>query len=113
MTMRIAVLGGGHGAYAASADLAEQGHEIRLWRRDAGALAPVIATSTITLKDFKGRRAIRIASASADLGPTVRGAELILVPAPAFAQIDIAAALAPHLADGQVIFLPPGTFGSY
>ena len=40
--MKIAVLGGGHGCYAAAADLAEAGHEVRLWRRDAAALAPVV-----------------------------------------------------------------------
>jgi opine dehydrogenase len=111
--MRIAVLGGGHGAYAAAADLAEQGHEIRLWRRDAAALAPVIATSSIALKDFQGKRDVRIALATPDIGAAVPGAQLILCPVPAFAQIDIAAALAPHLTDDQVIFLPPGTFGSY
>jgi opine dehydrogenase len=33
-------------------------------------------------------------------------------PAPATAQIDIARALGPHLASGQVVFVPPGTFGS-
>ena len=43
----------------------------------------------------------------------VRGAELIVIPSPAIAQHDIAVALAPHLVDGQVVFLPPGTFGSY
>ena len=37
--MKIAVLGGGHGCYAAVADLSEAGHEVRLWRRDAAALA--------------------------------------------------------------------------
>ena len=37
---------------------------------------------------------------------------MILCPAPAFAQEDIARQLAPHLRDGQVVFLPPGTFGS-
>jgi opine dehydrogenase len=31
---------------------------------------------------------------------------------PATAQADIAKSLAPHLTDGQVVFLPPGTFGS-
>jgi len=111
--MRIAVLGGGHGAYAAAADLAEQGHEIRLWRRDAGALVPLIDNPTITLKDFNGRREVRIAQASSDIGTVVRGAELILMPVPAFAQIDIATAMAPHVTDGQVVFLPPGTLGSY
>jgi opine dehydrogenase len=40
--MKIAVIGGGNGCYAAAADLAEQGHEVRLWRRDADALGPVI-----------------------------------------------------------------------
>src|SRR5205085_2118692 len=43
----------------------------------------------------------------------VRGAQLILIPSPASAQADIARAIAPHLENGQVVFLPPGTFGSY
>ena len=43
----------------------------------------------------------------------MRGAELIFCPTPAPAQTDIARWLAPHLAAGQVIFLPPGTFGSF
>jgi opine dehydrogenase len=54
--MRIAVLGGGHGSYAAAADLAEQGHEVRLWRRDAAAFAPVLQSGAIRLKDVKGSR---------------------------------------------------------
>ena len=49
--MKIAILGGGHGAYAAASDLSEQGHDIRLWRRDAVALQPVQQTGSITLKD--------------------------------------------------------------
>lgn len=111
--MRIAVLGGGNGGYAAAADLAEQGHEVRLWRRDAKALEAVVATGRIVLKDHRGRREVALALASADIGAAARGAELIVVPVPAFAQDDIARALAPHLRDGQVVFLPPGTFGSF
>ncbi len=111
--MRIAVLGGGHGSYAAAADLSQLGHEVRLWRRDAAALAPVMAAGHITLKDYRGRHQVPIALATGDLGAAVRGAELILIPTPAFAQVDIARALAPYLEDGQVVFLPPGTFGSY
>ncbi|TAK45697.1 MAG: glycerol-3-phosphate dehydrogenase [Betaproteobacteria bacterium] len=111
--MRIAVLGGGHGAYAAAADLSEQGHEVRLWRRDAAALQPLQAGGAIALVDQAGRRKVRIAKATADAGEAVRGAELVVVPAPATAQGEIAAAIAPHLTSGQVVFLPPGTFGSY
>ncbi|MEO8922985.1 MAG: NAD/NADP octopine/nopaline dehydrogenase family protein [Caldimonas sp.] len=111
--MKIAVLGGGHGCYAAAADLSEAGHEVRLWRRDAAALAPLLQERSIILKDAAGVRAVPIAGASAELGDAVRDAELIVIPSPAIAQDDIARALVPHLVDGQVVFLPPGTFGSY
>jgi opine dehydrogenase len=110
--MRIAVLGGGHGSYAAAADLSAQGHEVRLWRRDAEALGPVRASGSIGLIDHDGRRRVPLALATADVGEAVRGAELLLMPSPATAQDDIADAIAPHLEDGQVAFLPPGTFGS-
>jgi opine dehydrogenase len=37
--MRIAVLGGGNGSFAAAGDLALAGHEVRMWRRDKAAVA--------------------------------------------------------------------------
>lgn len=111
--MRIAVLGGGHGCYAAAADFSEAGHEVRMWRRDGAALAPLRADGGITLKDHKGRRKVPIALFVEDLASAVRGADLIFSPLPAFAQADVARGLAPHLEDGQVVFIPPGTFGSY
>ncbi|HYH21815.1 MAG TPA: NAD/NADP octopine/nopaline dehydrogenase family protein [Azospirillum sp.] len=111
--MEIAVLGGGNGCYAAAADLSERGHRVRFWRRDAAALRPVLESRSIRIRDFQGERDVAIALPTSDIGAAVRGADLILVPTPAFAQADIAAAMAPHLSDGQVVFLPPGTFGSF
>jgi opine dehydrogenase len=111
--MKIAVIGGGNGCYAAAADLSEQGHEIRLWRRDGEALAPVMEQGGITLTDHAGRRDIAIHLATADVGEAVAGAELIMAPLPATAQIGLGETLAPVLEDGQVVFLPPGTFGTY
>ena len=108
--MKIAVLGGGNGAYAAAADLTEKGHEVRFWRRDAEALRK---SKTLTLKDADGERTVHLASNSPDIGEAVRGAELVFMPDPAFTQADNARRLAPHLAQGQVVFLAPGTFGSY
>ena len=113
MRMKTAVLGGGHGAYAAAADLAAAGHEVVLWRRDAAALAALRARPAIVLKDEAGAREVPIAGTSADLGTAVAGAELIVVPLPATAQDELARALAPHLVSGQVVFLPPGSFGSF
>ena len=111
--MKVAVLGGGHGCYAAAADLAEAGHDVRLWRRDAAALASVIESGSIVLVDERGRREVAFPGATCDLGAAIAGAELIVLPTPALAQPDIARAMAPHLEDGQVVFLPPGTFGSF
>jgi opine dehydrogenase len=102
--MKIAVLGGGNGAYAAAADLTLKGHEVRMWRRNAEALS-----KTLVLKDADGERPVTLASASPDLGETLRGAELVFMPDPAFTQADNAKRIAPHLADGQVVFLAPGT----
>jgi opine dehydrogenase len=111
--MRVAVLGGGHGSYAAAADLAEQGHEVRFWRRDAAAFAPVLQGGAIRLRDAKGARSVRLALATTQLGAALRGAELVLAPTPATAQADLARTMAPHLQRSQVVFCPPGTFGSY
>jgi opine dehydrogenase len=111
--LRIAVLGGGNGSLAAAGDFALQGHDVRLWRRNGDAVAAHRAAGArIVVKDHNGRHDVKLALATTDIAEAVRGAELILCPTPAFAQADIAKRLAPHLQDGQVVFLPPATFGS-
>lgn len=111
--MKIAVLGGGNGSFAAAGDFALSGHEVRLWRRDEEQVAAHCAAgSVIVVKDHNGRHEAKLAAVTTDIAGAVDGAELILCPAPAFAQPDIARLLAPHLQDGQVVFLPPATFGS-
>src|SRR6185295_10868303 len=111
--MRVAVLGGGNGSFAAAGDLALAGHEVRWWRRNDRAVATHLAAGGhIIIEDFRGRHTTRPSLITADIAEAVRGAELIVCPTPATAHHDIATRLAPHLAAGQVVFLPPGTFGS-
>jgi opine dehydrogenase len=111
--LKIAVLGGGNGSFAAAGDFALHGHDVRLWRRDAAEVAEHRAAgSHIILEDSNGRHEVQLALVTTDIAEAVRGAELILCPAPAFAQPDIAKLLAPHLTNDQVVFLPPATFGS-
>jgi len=111
--MRIAVLGGGNGAFAAAGDLSLAGHEVRMWRRDRAAVAQHLAAGGgIAIEDFRGRHQTHPTLITADIAEAVRGAELIICPTPATAHQDIAARLAPHLSEGQVVFLPPGSFGS-
>ncbi len=111
--MKVAVLGGGNGSFAAAGDFALQGRDIRLWRRDAAEVAEHRAAgSRIIVKDANGQHTAQLALVTTDIAEAVSDAELILCPAPAFAQYDIARQLAPHLTDEQVVFLPPATFGS-
>jgi opine dehydrogenase len=111
--VKIAVLGGGNGSLAAAGDLALTGHEVRLWRRDAKAVAAHHAAgAAVLIKDFRGKHTAPLGLVTTDIAKALMGAELIICPTPAFAQADIAKQLAPHLVDGQVVFLPPGTFGS-
>jgi opine dehydrogenase len=111
--MQIAVLGGGHGCYAAAADMSEAGHDVRFWRRDAAAFAPVLESRSVTVKDARGRREVPIARPTTDLAEAVDGAELVLIPLPAIAQPGLFAHLAPLMRDGQVVYMPPASFGSY
>jgi opine dehydrogenase len=111
--LKIAVLGGGNGSFAAAGDFAMHGHDIRLWRRDATKVAEHRAAgSRIVVKDSNGRHEAKLGLVTTEIAEAVESAELILCPAPAFAQQDIATLLAPHLRDGQVVFLPPATFGT-
>jgi opine dehydrogenase len=111
--LKIAVLGGGNGSFAAAGDFALQGHDVRLWRRDAAQVTEHRAAgSRVVVKDSNGQHDVQLALVTTEIAEAVKHVELILCPAPAFAQADISRLLAPHLRDGQVVFLPPATFGS-
>lgn len=112
MTLSIAVLGGGNGSHAAVADLTEAGHDVRWWRRKASAFGEIAKTKTLTVTDYQGRREIAVRP-TVDLRDALHDAALVVAPVPAFAQGALARELAPVLHDGQVLFLPPGTFGTY
>jgi len=111
--MEVAVLGGGHGCYAAAVHLSEQGHRVRFWRRDRAAFAPVLDSGVVRVKDFRGERDVSVALPTTDLATAVAGAELIVIPLPSLSHEALSEQLAPVLEDGQVVFLPPGTFGSF
>ncbi|MGI9422379.1 MAG: NAD/NADP octopine/nopaline dehydrogenase family protein [Hyphomicrobiaceae bacterium] len=110
--MKITVLGGGNGSYAAVADLTEAGHEVRWWRRSLSSFGEVADDKKIAVIDSRGTRSVAV-SPTDSIALAVDGAALIIAPTPAFAQESLAEALAPHLVDGQVIYLPPASFGTY
>ena len=111
--MKIAVLGGGNGCYAAAIELTENGHEVRLWRRDAASLQPVIDQGGLSIKDRHGERDITIATVTASLEEAIAGARLLVMPLPATSHESLAQQVAPLLENEQVVFFPPGTFASF
>lgn len=117
--MKVCVLGGGHGCYAAAIDMLEKGHDVTWWRRDAQQHARLRELGALTVKDYRGTRTIALGDAPGairlvdDLRTALSGASLVVVPLPAIAHEALALQVGPLLEDGQVVFLPPGTFGSY
>ena len=117
--MKITVLGGGHGCYAAAVEMAEKGHDVVLWRRDSQALQELGATGQINIKDYKGTRSVTVGFEQSqvnlenNLEKAIQHAELVIIPLPATTHLNLAEQAAAFFQDGQVVFLPPGTFGSY
>ena len=114
--MQVTILGGGHGCYAAAVEMAERGHATRLWRRDSKALQALQAIGSLTVRDYRGTRQVPLderLQLVGDLSQALEGAQLVVIPLPATTHEALAAEVAPLLRDGQVVFLPPGTFGSY
>jgi len=117
--MRISVLGGGHGCYAAAAELAEKGHDVRWWRRDGAAFEGLRDAGALTVTDYRGTRHVPLGHGPGHLqladalGDAVADAQLLVIPLPSTTHDALAVELAPLVQDGQVVFLPPGTFGCY
>lgn len=111
--MQIAVIGGGHGCFAAAVELTEKGHQVRWWRRDQAGHEAVSNAGGVTVKDRNGQRLIEIDTITSDLAAAVRGAQLVVIPLPAVTHQSLAPQLAEVLESGQVVYLPPGSFGSY
>ncbi|TDQ98530.1 NAD/NADP-dependent octopine/nopaline dehydrogenase family protein [Paraburkholderia silvatlantica] len=116
--MKVCVLGGGHGCHAAAVDLFEKGHDVAWWRRDAQAAARLRSIGELQVRDWRGDRrvplgdqrgAIRLVD---DLAAALDGARLVVIPLPSTTHDALAAQVAPLLSDDQIVYLPPGTFGS-
>ena len=106
------MLGGGHGALATAADLGSRGFEVRLALRNRPRFEALFATRHVRATGVLEAEA-ELALVTTDHGAAVRGADLVLVPLPAFAQETMADRIASALEPGQVVCLMPGTFGAY
>jgi opine dehydrogenase len=108
----VAVLGAGHGGLALAAYLGNRGHRVALWNRSPARVAPVSAQGGVRLT-LPGRPAnfAPITTATGSMALALAGAQVVLVAVPASGHADVALRCAPHLRDGQAVFLLPGRTG--
>ncbi|HEX6510713.1 MAG TPA: NAD/NADP octopine/nopaline dehydrogenase family protein [Chloroflexota bacterium] len=111
--MRLAVLGGGHGALCMAADLSLAGHEVGLYLRNRQRFAETFASRRIGVSGAGRTGQASVSMVTDDIRQALEAAELVLVPLPAYAHEEIAQLAAPHLQPHQIIYLTPGTFGAY
>jgi opine dehydrogenase len=96
-----------------AADLALRGFSVRMWSMPFDALQTIRKDRIIKVSGPLIQGEAKIHKITDDIREAVEAAELICAPVPAFSQAALAEHLSPVLKDGQVIFLSPGTFGSY
>jgi len=107
----IAVCGGGHGAVVAAGDLALRGFDVRLALRNRERFADLFESGRVEL-DGAIEGSAELALVSDDHAAAVRGAELVIMPLPVAAQIEMATKIASAVQENQVVYLTKGTFGA-
>ncbi len=108
---KIAILGAGNGGCAAAADLTLRGYEVRLYSRSESTLKPIIERGGVEIVEGGKKSFARPQLMTKEIGAAVSGAHLIVIVAPSVGHEYLGKKLAPHLTDGQVIFLNPGHTG--
>jgi opine dehydrogenase len=111
---RIAVIGAGNGGHAVAAHKALDGFDVSLFElpRFAANVRKVLDTGQISI-EWPGRKeTVTIHRATTEIAAALEGAEIVFVVTPAFGHKTMAERCAPHVRDGQIIILMPGSGGS-
>ncbi len=108
----IAVLGGGHGAVTAAADLTSRGFGVRLALRNRPRFEELFETRTVRLEGVLETTA-ELELVTDDHVAAMRGADLVLIVLPGHAHADMARRIAPGVEPDQVICVTTGTFSAF
>lgn len=102
-----AIIGGGNGGQSLAGHLAIMGYRVRLYDIFPETVATLNALKCVTLRGrVTGCGPLEFAST--DIGEVLKGADYVMVTVPATAHPLLATQCAPHLRDGQHVYVHPG-----
>jgi opine dehydrogenase len=109
--LKLAVLGGGNGGLAMAGHMSLLGYETALWSPFSWELDPVEEAGGVEIIGPEVQGFAKVARIVRHMDQAIKGADLIMVVAPAMSHTIYASMLAPMLRDGQVVLLNPGRTG--
>jgi len=102
-----AILGGGNGGQSAAGHLGIMGFDVRIYDVFKATIEAIKNQGGINVEgSVKGFGKVQLATTS--IGDAVKGADIVMVIAPAVVHRDIAEKLSPFLSDRQIVFIHPG-----
>ena len=114
---KITIVGGGNGAFAASADLTLRGNQVTLFElpQFAGGIKEVMERGGIEMESFAGNGLeegfAKLYKITTDVKEALAESDIIMVIVPSYSLETIAKLCAPYLRDGQIVALCPANFG--
>ena len=111
---KIAIVGAGNGGHAMAAHKTLDGFEVSLFElpRFAGNIRQVLDTRQIVVQWPERKEAVEVHQVTTDVAAALEGAGIVFVVVPAFGQRTMAEVCAPHVEEGQIFNLTPGSGGS-
>ncbi len=110
-TLKVSILGGGNGGLAMAGHMALLGYQITLWSPFSWEIEPVEESGGVEIIGPEVQGFGKVAKVTRSLDEAVKGADLIMIVAPALSHRPYASLLAPMLRDGQRVLLNPGRTG--
>ncbi len=111
-TLRITVIGAGHGGKAMAAELASRDFPVTLYNRTFANIEVIATRGGIELMTEDGREVFgALHKVTSDIGEALEEAQLVMVVLPASAHWDTAIKAAPYVKNDQIILLNPGRTG--
>ncbi len=111
---KIAVLGGGNGAHAMSADLTLAGYKVNMYElpRFRKNIETTLKYKKIEITGAARKGIAEINYVTTDIEKTLRGVDLVMIVVPAFGHKAFAEVCAPYVEDGQTFVLFAASGGS-